>query len=202
MRIEVLSTDASTGEPLTLEEVKTHLRLEIGDAEEDEYLDDLITVARQRVEYLTGRQLMPESHYYYLDDWSIDGGDYIYIPDAPLRSIPSSGVYYTDNDGDSTTFTSTAWAVDTVSEPGRLVLNFNDSWPSDVLDDNNPIRIQYVCGYSTRSKIPKAIKQAMRIMVSDMYENRESYVMGQTVSDKLDTIRALLSPYRIWKWQV
>ena len=200
--MRVATVTSATGEPLTLEEVKKHLRLETGDVEEDEYLDDLITVARQRAEYLTGRQLMPETHYYYVDNWDINGGDYIYIPDAPLRGIASSGVYYTDNDGDSTTFASTAWSVDTVSAPGRLVLNYNDSWPTDVLDDNNPIRIEFTCGYSSRSAIPRSIKQAMKIMVSDMYENRESYVMGQTVSDKLDTIRALLSPYRIWKWQV
>lgn len=200
MRTAVVTS--ATGEPLTLEEVKDHLRLEQGETAEDEYLDTLVTVARQQVEDYTGRKLMPETRYLYLDNWQQSYSDeYIYIPDPPLRSIPTTGVYYTDSDGDSTTMSSTAWATDTAGEPGRLVLDYNDDWPTDVLDDNNPIRIEYNCGSSDRAAIPKAVKQAMKIMVSDMYENRETYVIGQSVGT-VDTVKALLAPYRVWTWRV
>jgi uncharacterized phiE125 gp8 family phage protein len=201
--MRVTTVTSATGEPITLEEVKKHLRLELGETNEDDYLEDLIISARQRVEAITGRSLMPESKYYYLDDWEVDNEDYIQIPNPPLRSIPSSGVSYTDSDGDSTTFSSTAWSSDTASIPGRLVLDYNDSWPTDVLDDNNPIRIQFQCGYSTRAAIPRSIKTAMKILVADMYENRELHYIsqGQNIAS-IGTVEALLNPYRVWKWNL
>jgi uncharacterized phiE125 gp8 family phage protein len=201
MRTETVTS--ATGEPLTLEEVKTHLRLEVGETNEDEYLEDLIVSARQRVEAITGRSLMPQQKYVYLDDWEVDNEDYIHMPDPPLRSITSTGVRYTDSDGDSTTFSSTSWSEDTVSIPGRLVLEYGESWPTVVLNSNNPIRIRYNCGYSTRAAIPRAIKTAMKILVADMYENRELHYIsqGQSIAN-IDTVDALLSPYRVWKWNV
>lgn len=201
MRTETVTS--ATGEPITLEEVKKHLRLEVGETNEDDYLEDLIISARQRVEAITGRSLMPETKYVYLDDWEVDSDDYIHLPDPPLRSIPSTGVYYTDSEGDSTTFSSTAWSADIASTPGRLVLDYNDSWPTDVLDDNNPIRIEYLCGYSTRAAIPRSIKTAMKILVADMYENREMHYIsqGQNIAS-IDTVQSLLNPYRVWKWNV
>lgn len=60
------------GEPLTLAEVKAHLRLD-GSAE-DGLLSGLIAAARTHLERETGLALMTGSFRLYLDDW----------PDGPV----------------------------------------------------------------------------------------------------------------------
>jgi uncharacterized phiE125 gp8 family phage protein len=66
------------------------------------------------------------------------------------------------------------YIVDTNSEPGRIVLPYDGSWPSDTLYPVNPINIEYVAGYGTSTNVPKTIKQAMKLIVGDLYENREN----------------------------
>lgn len=205
---------SSTGEPINLEEVKIHLRLDVGETQEDDLILGLIGAARERVENITHRKLMPETHYVYYNDWPSDedrnwdrftpnpNPDYRYfnIPYPPLRSIPSSGLYYTNSSGSSTTLSSTKWDADTAGEPGRLVLDYNSDWPTVTLAENNPIRIEFNCGYAGSTDIPNSIKVAMKLMIGNWYENREENYVGPvgTVIEISNTVKALLSPYRIF----
>ena len=86
---------SATGEPIDLEEIKEWCRVEIGETAEDDLLLSLIQTARARAEDITGRKLMPETWYHYLDDWP--DCDHITLPLPPLRSVPSSGIVYTDS---------------------------------------------------------------------------------------------------------
>lgn len=190
---------ASTGECLTLEEIKDHLRIEYGETADDVLLKGLRTAAMQRIETITNRKLLTQSWYVYHNEWpSGDNYDHFNIPYPPLQSIPSSGLRYTKSTGGSTTFSSTKWDSDIVSEPGRLVLDYNDEWPTETLHNNNPIRIQFVCGYGTKSsEMPESLKLAMKILIEHWYENREPFLIGQTISAIPETVEALISDYRV-----
>ena len=185
---------SSTGEPITLEDLKAHLRIMPGETEDDDYLNILISMSREYVEQVTNRKLMPQSWKLYLDAWP--DKDFVQLPYGKVVSVPSTGIVYTNSTGDSTTFSSTAWSASTASDPGRVYLEYDSDWPTVTLDNKDPISVEFVCGYSTRAKIPASIKHAMKIVCSNYYENRESIVTGMTVTASIPIVKALLQPYR------
>lgn len=191
---------SATGEPIVIGDAKSHLRID--STTEDTLLYDLIVSARYQVEHLTGRKLMPQTWKAYFDEWpSGNKYDHFDIPYPPLRSIPSTGLVYTSSTSGSTTLSSTAWASDIVSEPGRLVLDYNDDWPTETLHNNNPISIEFQCGYLTASKIPEPLILAIKLIVGHAYENRESVTVtagGVTMQETPQAIKWLLAPYRIF----
>jgi len=163
---------------------------------EDDDIESFITVARDIVEGHTGRRLITQTWNYYLDEWPCK--DHIKIPYAPLVSV--SSVKYTDCDGTEYTMSTDSYIVDTKSEPGRIVLQCDGSWPSVTPYPVNPINIEYVAGYGTSTNVPKTIKQAMKLIVGDLYENREN--SRDTKYGELKEIplaaKRLLANKRVW----
>jgi len=197
--MRISTTKAPAVEPVTLAEVKKHLRLATTDAEataytsEDDLLNRLITVARTQAEQETGRAFITQTKTYYLDAW----------PDEPFIRLPyptlqSAAVTYRLED--DTTYANTLSTVDTdiVSEPGRVVLQPNESWPSGTLYTDRPIKIVYVCGYGLAADVPEGIKSAILLKISDLYENRGEVVLGISVSKISDAVDSLLRQYRVW----
>jgi len=185
----VLST-APTIFPISLEDAKDHLRLS-GDAEDD-YVQSLIYTAIDWAEQFTGRRLLTQTWKYYLDDWpeARDDGSYIRLPFGQLKSVTS--VVYTDSDEDDTTWDSDEYIVDIESEPGRVVLGYGYTWPSFTASPSNPICITYVCGWTASASVPTNIKHAIKLMVTDLYNDRETMLFGNL--KKLNTIENLLMP--------
>jgi uncharacterized phiE125 gp8 family phage protein len=163
---------------------------------EDEYIEGLITVARDIVQDHTGRRLINQTWNYYIDEWPCK--DNIKLPYAPLVSV--SSIKYTDCNGTVYTLSTDEYIVDTNSEPGRIVLPYDGNWPSVTLYPVNPINIEYVSGYGTSTNVPKTIKQAMKLIVGDLYENREN--SRDTKYGELKEIplaaRRLLANKRVW----
>lgn len=201
MKVQLLSS--SSGQPLTLAEIKNHLRLSTGFTTDDTYIQALRDVAREHVEDYTGQKLRAQTWKLYLDEWPRDKSyDHVTLPFAPVQSVPSSGVVYRDAENNSTTFSSTAWNADTVSIPGRVVLEYDSDWPSVVLDNDNPISVEFVVGYTTPSSIPASIKHAMKMLIADMYEFHETKIIGQSVSplnggNMRDPVKVLLDKHRV-----
>jgi uncharacterized phiE125 gp8 family phage protein len=200
--MKVSKTSGPTLYPLRLDEIKAHLRIPEGETNEDDLLNGLQDAAVEYVENHTNRKLLTQTWKVYFDDWP--NGDSFEIPYPPLQSIPSTGVVYTNSTNDSTTYGSTKWASDTVSEPGRLVREYEEStWPTTAtLHNNNPIAVEFVCGYTTGSNIPQSIKSAMLLIIGDLYENREQSVVGPgwQVSRVSVAAQSLLAPYRNFKF--
>jgi uncharacterized phiE125 gp8 family phage protein len=172
MKTEIVT--ASTGYPILLDTIKDHLRIERGETAENDYLKGLRDAATDQVESITNRKLMTQTWYAYFDDWSAD--EYIELPYSPLQSVPTTGIVYTNSTSGSTTFGSSAWEADTVSEPGRIVLENSESWPTDILHQRNPIQVKYVVGYGAASTtVPQPIKQAMLLMIGQWHEQRERF---------------------------
>ena len=197
--MKTLLITPSTGNPITLEEIKDHLRIERGETRDDDMLKIYRTAAVEMVENITNRKLMPQTWKLYLDDWPQN--EYIEIPYSPLRDVATTNILYTNSTRGTTTFnltgTSSSWALDTVSEPGRIVLDNNEDWPTDILYQRNPIEIRFDCGYSASSNIPRSIKNAMLMIIAHFYEQREDTIVGQTIQEVPTASKALLAPYRI-----
>lgn len=194
--MKITTSVASTDEPIKLEEAKAHLRVDIAD--DDQLILNLVKAARENGEGWMGRALLSQTKVYYLDAWP--DVDYIELPFPPLRSV--SSIIYTDYNSVATTFSNILYIQDIVSEPGRIVLNYGQSWPIVTLNTVNPIAITYICGYSDVSAIPESIKQGMKIDISDMYEHREPRILGAGTMIEIPILSRLYSDYVDWTFKI
>jgi len=134
---------APTREPIHLTEAKEHIRL-TGTAD-DTILTTYVKAARRYCEQAQGRSYVTQVHELQLDRWP--GRDTIMIPYPPLVSVTS--ITYTKTDGTTATVAAGDYLVDTRSEPGRITLDDDASWPGDLLDPGGGLVVRYVAGWAT-----------------------------------------------------
>lgn len=160
-------------EPVSLDEIKNHLRLDLDDLTEDDLLTTLIITAREWCESFQNRQYTTATWELWLDQWPL--GDRLSIPLPPLQAVNSVKYYGTDN----TEYTMPAddYFVDNKSEPGRLALAYGKTWPTTTLRPVNGICIEFDAGYGdAAASVPKRAKHAMSLLIGHLYENREAGV--------------------------
>lgn len=186
-----LVTDAAT-EPITTAEAKSHVRQDGSD--DDTYIDTCIKAARLWVERTRGLGLITQTW-----DGSLDAfpSGAIVIPKYPLVSI-SSVTYYDEDLSTSTVFSSTKYQVDAAKRPPRIYLKNGESWPTDSLRLSSGVVVRFVAGYGAASAVPADIKHAIKLLVGQMYVQREPEVTGTIVSRVGYAIDALLAPYALY----
>ena len=173
-------------EPVTLAEAKAHLKLDIAD--DDVLIASLITAARARTEWHTGRALVSQSWTLRLDAWPNDGFE---IPLPPLQSVTAVTTYARDDTAH--VVGSSTYQVDAASAPARLTLKGGILPPTD-LRAINAVEVAFIAGYGAASAVPAPLKQAILQTVADLYSHRgdEAAVVSQAAE-------ALLAPYRIFR---
>ena len=162
-------------EPISLEEAKAQLRVESSFTDDDVYIESLIGAARDVAETLSLHAMMTQTWKLYLDEWP--EGDVLELPKPPLQSVTE--IKYTDEDGNESTLATTVYSVDTNHVPGRIFLKPDQEWPSTTLYPYSAIYIKYVCGWVGTADVPLQAKQAMKLLITEWYENREPVLMGQ-----------------------
>jgi uncharacterized phiE125 gp8 family phage protein len=183
---------APTLEPVTLEEAKKHLRIESSD--EDVEITGWIQAAREWCEGYQNRAFITQTWELALDSFPL--GTYIKIPKPPLQSVTS--VKYYDTDETENTFSADSYHVDTYSEPGRIVLKYGETWPSDTLRTANGVIIQFKVGYGdAAASVPEKVKQAIKVLVGHLYENREATDIKE-LKEVPFAVCSLLGLERIW----
>lgn len=197
MRITQLAQP--TVEPITLAEARDHLRLEATGSpaahEDDDYITLLIQAAREYVENITNRPMVQRQYKLVIPCWHCE----IVLPySTPLVSVDS--VKYLDINGTQQTLSSTVYDVVSDMQPSRIILAYGQSWPS-IRSVHNAIEITYTAGYAVgspadyRENIPQALKGAVKMVVGDLYENRERQQGVQLY--KNEAVEHLLSGYRV-----
>lgn len=172
-------------EPITKEEVKIFARIDGSD--EDDLIDDFITSVREATELYLGRALIQQDIRLVLDEWI---NKEIELPRSPLISVTS--VETVDEDDVATTYASSNYYVITESISGKLVIKTGSSMPTNSDRSSGGFRINYKAGYGTAaSSVPKAIRQAMVLWTTVVYETRE---LNPTPPPEA---KALLGLYRV-----
>jgi len=171
MPLTLAQTVGPTIEPVTTDEAKDHLRIDIPD--DDSLIDVLITAARADVEVWTRRQILTATWKLYLDAWP-SGTTPIRLPKPPTASVAS--IKYQDGDDVQQTLAGTVYQTDLISEPARIALVDGQVWPSLKAGAINAIVIEYVAGWATVAAVPSQIKHAIKLIVGDLYEHRESTI--------------------------
>jgi uncharacterized phiE125 gp8 family phage protein len=183
-------TTAPASEPVTLAEAKAHLRIE--HTLDDTYIEVLIAAARQHVEAHCWRGLITQTWELVLEQFPDDTIGVV-LPKGRVASITS--VKYIDTDGVEQTCAADVYDLDNDSEPSRLLLAYDQDWPS-TRDQWDAVRIRYVVG-TDAANVPAAVKQAVLMLVSQMYEHRTPEVVGTIVSPVKFAVDALLAPHRL-----
>lgn len=82
---------------------------------------------------------------------------------------------------------------------GKVVLPYGGVWPTDTLYTSNPITVRFVAGWASASLVPYKLKAAIKMICSDLYEQRGEPVVGigQNVIEN-QVVNRLLASWRLW----
>lgn len=180
-------------EPISLDEFKRHLKVDVESTDEDEDLKIKLASACSHIErhVCKGRVLITSQWALMLDCWPSKG--YIEIPLGNLQSVES--VTYRIADGTELEFTAFRLArTYTPSDPqaspalegdgdndayiGRLYVSSGQCWPTDQLDVAEPITIKFTAGWEDAESVPAQLKDAILMMGAHLYRNREAVTIG------------------------
>jgi uncharacterized phiE125 gp8 family phage protein len=187
---------APTVDPVTLEEVKNHLRAT--DTTEDGLIAAYVKAATQHVENLIGRALIERAYDLKFDgSWPTDrfGAQRIQLDMPPLMAVDS--ISYVDTAGATQSLLSSDWQESEYLGVGVIVPTYGTTWP-DTRNQPDAVIVSYRAGYgATALAVPDAIRQAILLLVGHWHANREAVAVGNAVNTVPFAVDALLSPYRI-----
>ncbi|MDZ7871893.1 MAG: phage head-tail connector protein [Rhizobium sp.] len=159
----IIELNPPTVEPLTLVEIRAHLRLDT--EEEDALLSALAIVAREHLERETGLVLAARDFRLCLDDWPAEG--IVTIPRGPVRAVTSVTVY--DGEGEPQAVDLDGHLLDGQARPARL-------WLRDVPQPGralNGIEVELSAGFGESGQdVPETLKRAMLLHVAAMFACR------------------------------
>ena len=184
--LKYAQTAAAAFEPLTLAELKLHLRCDV-DAD-DALITSLGVAARTYVETRTNHILCGRAFYLEANAFPPDGNEIVF-PIAPVTAIAS--VAYVDGAQTVQTLAAT-YRLQSNIIPSKLRTALTDSaWPVTGYADD-AVRITATVGYANAAAVPSQAKQAILLLVGHWYENREAVVNGTISSDVKMTVEALI----------
>ena len=201
------AVDALTGinEPVSLAEVKQHLRVDIDD--DDALILGLIATARQMAETLTCRQLLTSTWDLLLDAFpgpSLMGvpagvpyslpGHAILIPKGPVQQVDS--ITYLDMNFDLITMPPTDYVVTTTEDMTRITPVFGKIW-QPTLPQISAVAVRFTAGYGNASLVPAGIKHWIKLRVDALYNQRSEIAFVRGRMEPLPFADHLLDPYRI-----
>lgn len=178
--------------PFVLSELKDHLAVESDFIETDTLMNSQAASAMSHVEEFLSRSLMPQTWQMNLDRFPGHRG-VIKVPRPPLQSVTS--ITYIDCNGVQQTLANTEYKVDSLSEPARIVPEFDKCWP-DTREEIAAVSITFVAGYVDANSVPNPIKQAILLILGSMYRDRENSA-PVTLNEIPMSAKNLLYPYRI-----
>ena len=182
---------APTSTPISLTEAKAHLRVE--DDDNNATIEALIAAATEHLDGWTGilgRCLVTQT-------WRQDFDRFnrcLRLPLYPVSAITS--VKYDDTADAEQTITNTNY--DLLDDDLGAYVRFKDVYAFPSIHEDRPaVRVAYAAGYANAAAVPAAIRQAMLLMVSHWYENRDAVIVGSSQPTVLPmAVDALLAPFR------
>ena len=189
-------TTRSTQRVITPIEARAHLRL-FGDTSDDTEITEFVFAAQQYLDDYLGEFIGETSVQVPVD--SFPRSSPIELPHRFIKNLVS--VQYYDASDTLTTVNSNIYLYDDSGVNPVVRLRSGQSWPSEVSEDREyPVQINYLAGLTsdsnTQSNVDSAIRSAVLLILSELYANRESYLVGQTYVNLPITAERLLRGYR------
>lgn len=181
-------TTTHTGaEPLTMQQVKDHLRVTW--EEEDALIYALMVAAREYVEKTTAQAVIPQEVEAYYPALPYSAGS-LSLPLSNAVAITS--VKYLDGAEVQQTLDASEYYL-TVGQPSKVY--FSNGVPGGT-ERPDSVEIIYTAGFGPApyKSFPQALRAAILIMVADLYEHREA--QGTQKFEQNMTVDRLLNQNR------
>ena len=185
MRYTLSVVTEPTEEPLSLDEVKTALRVDGTD--EDAFLDRVITSARRMVEQWTGRALVSTVYRATFHAFP-SGTGYYELPRTPVTAVGS--ITYNNADGTSTVLASSGYtvALGDASRRARIVPAYLEWWPQ-VYGHIDDVAVQFTAGYASAEAVPAELRDLVWMVADYVYKrptSREDGHLSRNMEAALD----------------
>lgn len=161
-------------EPVTVEEVKTHTR--VNGTDQDSVIAQWIRTGREIAEVYQRRAYVEQTLELSLDSFASSP---IRLPRSPVMEVKQIKYYTVDNtevviyDADSPVGTEDQYLVDLDSEPARILPAHGYTWPVAALRELNAVKVVYTAGYGpTVDSTPGRVKDAIMLYCAWRFENR------------------------------
>jgi len=130
------------------------------------------------------------------------------LPFGPVSAVGS--LTYQDQSGNTQTLVPNVdYVADTISTPARVFPVFSRFWPITQYAPNG-VTCQFTCGYGVpefaadgymlKNPVPPAICTAILMMVSWLYNNRDSQIVTTAAIKANPAVEALLWQYRSMRY--
>lgn len=182
-RLQLVTADSTY--PVTLEEVKDHLGIDLPD--DDLRIEGYIAAATEWVERSVRGGIAARTQTWDRFMSGFPGGSggrgRITLPKPPLQSV--TYLKYLNTSSVLTTLTAdTDYKVYLDHRgPGFIEPMPSTYWPSVADEREDAVEIRFIAGHATNALIPANIKQAMLMMIAHWNENREAVVTGTITSE-------------------
>lgn len=182
--------------PVSVSEAKDQSRIDT--TAEDALVERLINAAVDHIEgpYGIGVCLVEQTWELQLDYFH----QLIQLPLSPVLTVEK--IEYEDGDGAIQTVDASTYRVDTHSNPARISLEWNQSWPLP-RRVAGAVTVTFQAGYAQdgsgdyTANVPDSLRHAVLLLAAHWYEHREAAITGTITSEMPIAIDALLSKYRV-----
>lgn len=190
--MHLIRITAPTKLPVALDEMKLHLRVDHD--EDDAMIEGFIRAATERLEGrdgLLGCCFINQTWKMTLDSFA----SVITLPLPPCQSVTS--ISYVDANAATLTVDAAAYAVVGIGSIRSATLAPVSAWPASY----GPVSITFVTGFSPEpSDIPEPVRASIKMTAANLYENRESVIVGSITSTLPDGAEALIRNFRHWEF--
>lgn len=194
MDLKYKLTTAPATFPTDILKLKANLHILAGNTDQEEYLTDLLSVAIDDAQTMTGRQFARATYTAYLDDYP--PGDEIEITLGPVAAIISVK-YYAPGSISLTIVDASKYQLDNIELTARL--RFKESFTIDT-DRMNAIEIEFTNGWATAAEIPQTIKDAIILLATERYLNPENQNLSFGFGLKTRVSEKLLSKWKVQRF--
>lgn len=184
-------TVPSDGFPLSVDDAKRQLRIDLAATDQDEFVAQLVAAAHSKVENDLGFPIMRQTRRTSLYGFPcgllwLGGG----------VNLTVLTVKYYDAAGVQQTLTGADYVVDAVSRPAYIMPAPLKTWPATQARPG-AVEIEWQAGWVNPSDVPSDLLHAMKLLIGHWDQNREAVVVG-SISTVLDmAVDELLRPYRV-----
>jgi len=159
-------------QPVTRDELIAQSRIDADDvADQATFLDRLIAMATEHVEFVIGRSLLRQTWLLTLDAFPVSS-PVIKLPRSPVAEVLS--ITYIAPSGVEQSLTASDWRlVSGGALVPRLTPQLGHVWPS-VASAVGAVQITYRSGWETAADVPAPIRHAILMLAAHWFEHREA----------------------------
>lgn len=181
--------------PISVADAKGNQR--VGHSTEDAVFEALIEAAVSHLDGysgILGRCMVTSSWEQDFEGWPADSCLRLPLPDVAAETVE---ITYRDEDDVEQTLPADQYEV--LEDARGACITFRKAFSAPALfdDTRRPVTVAFNAGYGDPEDVPAALKQALKLIVGDLYENRENTVVGDVrVTQMPIAADRLIAPYR------